>query len=122
VRRWESSQEGRDRQLVAPTDEPTARLTPQRTVPPMRGIINASSGSSCKPNALIMRCLQSVGRSRYQMYNKPMESPFPGLDPYLEHPSLWPDVHNRLIAALADELSQRVAPRYYVGLERRTYP
>jgi hypothetical protein len=55
------------------------------------------------------------------MYNKLMESPFPGMDPYLEHPSLWPDVHNRLIAALADDLSERVAPRYYVGLERRTY-
>ena len=50
-----------------------------------------------------------------------MASPFPGMDPYLEHPSLWPDVHNRLIAALADDLSERVAPRYYVGLERRTY-
>jgi hypothetical protein len=50
-----------------------------------------------------------------------MKSPFPGMDPYLEHPALWPDVHNRLIAALADDLSVRVAPRYYVGLERRTY-
>jgi hypothetical protein len=50
-----------------------------------------------------------------------MKSPFPGMDPYLEHPSLWPDVHNRLIAALADDLSERVAPRYYVGLERRAY-
>jgi hypothetical protein len=56
-----------------------------------------------------------------QLYSKFMESPFPGMDPYLEHPSLWPDVHNRLIAALADDLSERVAPRYYVGLERRTY-
>jgi len=43
------------------------------------------------------------------------------MDPYLEHPSLWPDVHNRLIAALADDLSERVSPRYYVRLERRTY-
>lgn len=50
-----------------------------------------------------------------------MNSPFPGMDPYLEHPALWPDVHNRLIAAIADDLSERVAPRYYVGLERRTY-
>src|SRR4029453_15127044 len=50
-----------------------------------------------------------------------MKSPFPGTDPYLEHPSLWPDVHNRLIAAIADDLSERVAPQYYVGLERRTY-
>lgn len=50
-----------------------------------------------------------------------MPSPFPGMDPYLEHRSLWPDIHNRLIAAIADELSPQVAPRYYVGLERRTY-
>lgn len=50
-----------------------------------------------------------------------MPSPFPGMDPYLEHPALWPDVHNRLIAALADALSPAVAPRYYVALERRTY-
>jgi Protein of unknown function (DUF4058) len=48
-------------------------------------------------------------------------SPFPGMDPYLEHPDLWPDVHNRLIAALGDELSPTLRPRYYVALEERTY-
>jgi hypothetical protein len=50
-----------------------------------------------------------------------MKSPFPGMDPYLEHPSLWPDVHNRLIAAIADTLVPQVAPNYYVALEQRTY-
>jgi len=50
-----------------------------------------------------------------------MRSPFPGMDPYLEHPALWPDVHNSLIAAIRDALAPLVAPRYYVGLERRTY-
>jgi hypothetical protein len=49
------------------------------------------------------------------------KSPFPGMDPYLEHPRLWQDVHNRLIAALADAITLLVAPRYYVGLERHTY-
>jgi uncharacterized protein DUF4058 len=53
------------------------------------------------------------------MYNIPMKSPLPGIDPYLEHPSLWPDMHNQLMAALADDLSARVAPRYYVGVARR---
>ncbi len=43
------------------------------------------------------------------------------MDPYLEHPALWPDVHNRLIAAIADDLTPRLAPRYYIGLERRAY-
>jgi hypothetical protein len=50
-----------------------------------------------------------------------MPSPFPGMDPYLEHPALRPDVHNRVLAALADTLAPEVAPRYYVALERRTY-
>jgi hypothetical protein len=43
------------------------------------------------------------------------------MDPYLEHPALWPDVHNSLIAAIRDEVAPLVAPRYYVGLERRAY-
>lgn len=34
---------------------------------------------------------------------------------------MWPDVHNRLIAAIADAIVPLVAPRYYVGIERRTY-
>ena len=50
-----------------------------------------------------------------------MHSPFPGMDPYLEHPSLWPDVHNSLLAAMRDALAPLVAPRYYIGLERRAY-
>jgi len=50
-----------------------------------------------------------------------MPSLFPGMDPYLEHPDLWPDVHNGLIAALRDELAPTLRPRYYVALEERTY-
>lgn len=50
-----------------------------------------------------------------------MPSPFPGMDPYLEHPALWPDVHNSLIAGIRDSLGPRVAPRYVVRLEERTY-
>jgi hypothetical protein len=64
---------------------------------------------------------QSIDPTRDEAYIEAMQSPFPGMDPYLEHPALWPDVHNRLIAAVADDVSERVAPRYYVGLERRTY-
>lgn len=28
-----------------------------------------------------------------------MQTPFPGMNPYLEHPALWHQVHNRLIVA-----------------------
>jgi hypothetical protein len=43
------------------------------------------------------------------------------MDPYLEHPVLWPDVHNALIAELRNTLGPRLRPRYYVALEERTY-
>jgi hypothetical protein len=43
------------------------------------------------------------------------------MDPYLERPGLWPDVHNRLIAALADALAPLLRPRYFVSIEERTY-
>jgi len=43
------------------------------------------------------------------------------MDPYLEHPSLWPDVHLELIRAIRVDLVPKVAPRYYVAVEQRTY-
>jgi hypothetical protein len=50
-----------------------------------------------------------------------MPSPFPGMDPYLEARWLWPDVHGRLIPAIADALAPQVAPADYVAIEERTY-
>ena len=35
----------------------------------------------------------------------------PRHDPYLKHPELWPNVHNRLIAAIADAVALLIAPR-----------
>jgi hypothetical protein len=42
------------------------------------------------------------------------------MDPYLEHHALWPNVHSRLIVALADDLAPRLRPRYYIAVEERT--
>lgn len=50
-----------------------------------------------------------------------MPCPFPGMDPYLEHPVLWPGVHNGLIAALQLALAPQLRPRYYIALEERIY-
>ncbi|MFQ5595359.1 MAG: DUF4058 family protein [Anaerolineae bacterium] len=50
-----------------------------------------------------------------------MPSPFPGMDPYLEHPDLWPDVHHGLIEALRTTLALALRPRYRVLVEKRTY-
>jgi hypothetical protein len=46
-----------------------------------------------------------------------MPSPFPGMDPYLEHPEIWPGVHLLLIAALAESLTLQLRPKYAVSVE-----
>jgi hypothetical protein len=50
-----------------------------------------------------------------------MPSPFPGMDPYLEKPSLWPDVHHNLISGSQGLLSAQLRPKYVVRVEERVY-
>lgn len=50
-----------------------------------------------------------------------MGNPFPGMNPYLEQPELWHQVHNRLIVAIADDLTPQIAPKYRVSIEERVY-
>src|SRR5437660_7142539 len=50
-----------------------------------------------------------------------MPSPFPGMDPYLEAPALWPDVHHELISVARELLNQKLRPKYYVRVEERVY-
>ena len=41
-----------------------------------------------------------------------MSSPFPGMNPYLENPDLWSEVHHRLITAIAIAISPTLRPQY----------
>ena len=50
-----------------------------------------------------------------------MPIPFPGMNPYLEHPDLWPKVHQKLIAALAETLKQQLPDYYQVRSQSRHY-
>jgi Protein of unknown function (DUF4058) len=50
-----------------------------------------------------------------------MPSPFPGMNPYLEHPSLWAGIHHRLITAIANDLAPKLRPKYIVAIEERVY-
>jgi hypothetical protein len=59
--------------------------------------------------------------SHYEHPVNPMPSPFPGMNPYLEHPSAWPNVHHRLITAIADDLAPQLLPKYQVLVEERIY-
>ncbi len=50
-----------------------------------------------------------------------MPSPFPGMDPYLENPEVWPNAHARLIADIQETLNARIRPKYFAWIESRIY-
>jgi hypothetical protein len=50
-----------------------------------------------------------------------IDSPFPGMNPYLENPVFWAEVHHRLITAIADNIEENIPPQYRVAIEQRTY-
>lgn len=50
-----------------------------------------------------------------------MPSPFPGMNPYLEHPAFWSSFHTRLMVAIADAIEPQLSSHYYVDVEARTY-
>jgi hypothetical protein len=50
-----------------------------------------------------------------------MPSPFPGMDPFLEHPDIFPDFHDSFIAYLREQLQPRLPPPYIAALGRRAW-
>jgi hypothetical protein len=51
-----------------------------------------------------------------------MPSPFPGMDPYLEAPEIWPDFQAALALAISQSLSETLPAGYEARLNRRTEP
>jgi hypothetical protein len=60
-----------------------------------------------------------------------MPSPFPGMDPYVEDPAIWPDCHDALIIFIRGALQPLLRPRYaavardrqvLISPERPRYP
>lgn len=50
-----------------------------------------------------------------------MSSPFPGMDPYLEHPDVFPDFHDRFVTYLSDALQPSLPEPYYSAIGRRAW-
>ncbi len=50
-----------------------------------------------------------------------MPSPFPGMDPWLESPAIFPDLHHRLIAYLGEALNEVLPKPYYSTIANRIY-
>jgi hypothetical protein len=47
-----------------------------------------------------------------------MDSPFPGMDPYVEGPVHWKDFHHRFIDDLSDAIADRLPPNYIARIEQ----
>jgi Protein of unknown function (DUF4058) len=50
-----------------------------------------------------------------------MPGPFPGMDPYLEHPGVWPGVHPAFITYMRPALNAMLLPRYVAEMGERLY-
>lgn len=50
-----------------------------------------------------------------------MPCPFPGMDPYLEHPQVWPPFQHQLLASLYQILLPGLVDRYRARVGSRTY-
>ncbi len=50
-----------------------------------------------------------------------MPSPFPGMNPYLEHPHVWADFHNAYLTFLRSAVRVAVEPGYFVLLQEHIY-
>ena len=53
--------------------------------------------------------------------DSPLAMIYPGMDPYLEEPQIWPGVHNRLVVYLADFLQPLLRPRYIAAVVERVF-
>lgn len=51
----------------------------------------------------------------------PMKLHFPGMNPYLENPTLWSELHSWLIIELARSLNPSLIPKYRAAVEKRVY-
>ena len=50
-----------------------------------------------------------------------MPSPFPGMEPYIERPDIWPDFHDRVITYLGAALKPLLRPRYVALVQDRLF-
>jgi hypothetical protein len=46
---------------------------------------------------------------------------FPGMDPYLENPAIFPGIHGPMVTYLRDQIAPRIRPRYAASVGERVY-
>src|SRR5262249_3154426 len=65
------------------------------------------------------RLRRLVNWSKGETMTTAPHSPFPGMDPYLEDPALWPEFHRRLVASIRQFLLPDLPDRYALAIGQR---
>ncbi len=50
-----------------------------------------------------------------------MPSPFPGMDPFLEHPAFFPDLHGSMHVYIREALQASLPPPYFAVVKKRLW-
>src|SRR4051812_48490615 len=50
-----------------------------------------------------------------------MPSPFPGMDPWLESPGVFPDLHTRFLTTLSADLNRQLPAPFFAAISTRVY-
>jgi hypothetical protein len=85
----------------------------------LRPVGTGSSGRGWRARHILLArgCLHRGPYKAFQPEDVMMHSPFPGMDPYLEAPSIWPDVHTTLMSIFREQLTPLLAPDPPVPLD-----
>ena len=51
-------------------------------------------------------------RESFELKDTDMRLPFPGMDPFLESPHLWPDVHHSLTTVICNQIQNQLLDKY----------
>ena len=69
----------------------------------------------------MLRCVWCLHSSEKLSKDSAVPLIFPGMDPYLESPAIFPGIHGPMVTYLRDQIAPRIRPRYAASVGERVY-
>ena len=70
---------------------------------------------------ILVQSTKVVVRRHFAESPTQMPSPFPGMDPFLEHSHAFHDFHERFVPRIADALTSSIRPKYIAQVDENVY-
>src|SRR5438067_1949162 len=92
-----------------------------------RGTRNPSETAGHRPRTSAWQASAALDRTtrarpaRHRRRRTEMPSLIPGMDPFLEDPAVFPDLHDNLIAELRNAINAQLPPPYYASSASRVW-